>query len=226
MPRSPRDRSPRGYGRSRSPPPRSRDDRDRRDRRDRDRSRSPKREPGWGDEYTAKDRERERERDRKRYDEDVAGDKEKSPPKPNMKNTGLLAKESNMVKGVALKYHEPPEARKPVVNWRLYVFKGSEQVDLIHIYRQSCYLLGRDAVVTDILIEHPSCSKQHAVIQFRQITKTDKYGKTTQSVKPFVIDLDSTNGTWVNGEEIPQSRYYELRSGDIRDVEPGVCAAP
>lgn len=97
-------------------------------------------------------------------------------------------------------------------------------------------------MVTDILIEHPSCSKQHAVIQFRQITKTDKYGETTQSVKPFVIDLDSTNGTWVNGEEIPQSRYYELRSGDseyrlclqfqltfspqVRDVEPGVCAAP
>jgi hypothetical protein len=27
-----------------------------------------------------------------------------------------------------LKYHEPPEARKPLVRWRLYVFKGSEQV--------------------------------------------------------------------------------------------------
>jgi hypothetical protein len=26
-----------------------------------------------------------------------------------------------------LKYHEPPEARKPLVGWRLYVFKGSEQ---------------------------------------------------------------------------------------------------
>lgn len=58
----------------------------------------------------------------------MANNKQKSPPKPNMKNTGLLAKESNMVKGVALKYHEPPEARKPVINWRLYVFKGSEQV--------------------------------------------------------------------------------------------------
>jgi smad nuclear-interacting protein 1 len=27
-----------------------------------------------------------------------------------------------------MKYHEPPEARKPVQNWRLYVFKGDEQV--------------------------------------------------------------------------------------------------
>jgi smad nuclear-interacting protein 1 len=52
----------------------------------------------------------------------------KSPPKPNFATSGLLAKESNMVKGVALKYHEPPEARKPSKNWRLYVFKGDEQV--------------------------------------------------------------------------------------------------
>lgn len=76
MPRSPRERSPRDYARSRSP--RGRDDRDRRARRDRDRSRSPKREPAWGDEYTAKDRERERDRDRKRYDEDVSDAKEVS----------------------------------------------------------------------------------------------------------------------------------------------------
>lgn len=33
-----------------------------------------------------------------------------------------------MVKGVQIKYNEPPEARKPLKNWRLYVFKGTEQV--------------------------------------------------------------------------------------------------
>jgi hypothetical protein len=27
-----------------------------------------------------------------------------------------------------LKYNEPPEARKPLVGWRLYVFEGDEQV--------------------------------------------------------------------------------------------------
>ena len=97
-----------------------------------------------------------------------------------------------------LKYNEPPEARKPLVGWRLYVFKGEKQVgaslpplppclflqlapthlqhdrltccwvfssDLLHIHRQSAYLIGRDRTVTDIPIEHPSCSKQHAVIQ-------------------------------------------------------------
>lgn len=115
--------------------------------------------------------------------------------KPNFGSSGLLAAATNTVKNVdgsstLLKYNEPPEARKPVVGWRLYVFKGSEQVgelcpfdfewnnpercivalrvmplDLLHIHRQSAYLIGRDHTVADIPIDHPSCSKQHAVIQ-------------------------------------------------------------
>ena len=67
----------------------------------------------------------------------------KEPPKPNFAPSGLLAAETNTVKvdpakaaaagkadvkGVLLKYNEPPEARKPTQNFRLYVFKGSEQV--------------------------------------------------------------------------------------------------
>ena len=38
-------------------------------------------------------------------------------------------------------------------------------IDLLHIQRQSAYLIGRDRAVVDIPVEHPSCSKQHAVIQ-------------------------------------------------------------
>lgn len=32
--------------------------------------------------------------------------------------------------------------------------------------------------------------------------------------RPFVIDLESTNGTLVNDEQIPAARYYELKAGD------------
>lgn len=32
--------------------------------------------------------------------------------------------------------------------------------------------------------------------------------------RPFVIDLESANGTTVNDEAVPASRYYELKSGD------------
>ncbi|KAG6872416.1 hypothetical protein C0995_009930 [Termitomyces sp. Mi166 len=128
----------------------------------------------------------------------------RSPPpenkaKPNFKPSGLLAAETNTVKtsdgnSTVLKYNEPPEARKPTVGWRLYVFKGSEQVELLHINRQSAYLIGRDHLVADIALDHPSCSKQHAAIQY----------------------LESTNGTHVNDEAIPAARYYELKTGDGR----------
>lgn len=42
--------------------------------------------------------------------------------------SGKLAAETNTVKGVELKYNEPPEAEKPKTKWRLYVFKGNEQI--------------------------------------------------------------------------------------------------
>lgn len=32
--------------------------------------------------------------------------------------------------------------------------------------------------------------------------------------RPFIIDLESTNGTHVNGEQIPTSRYFELKLAD------------
>ncbi|KAK8853181.1 hypothetical protein IAR55_003883 [Kwoniella newhampshirensis] len=181
----------------------------------------PSRRGGGGGGYTERDREEERAMERKRFDDDVKRDDypdrppSVEPEKPNFGNSGLLAKETNTVKGVEVKYNEPAEARKPTKNWRLYVFKGTEQIDLIHIYRQSAYLIGRDTVVTDIPIAHPSCSKQHAAIQYRQISEKNEFGDVTTSIKPFIIDLESTNGTYVNDQEIPKSRYYELRSSDV-----------
>ena len=32
--------------------------------------------------------------------------------------------------------------------------------------------------------------------------------------RPFIIDLESTNGTKVNDEPVPTSRYFELKLGD------------
>ncbi|KIP10210.1 hypothetical protein PHLGIDRAFT_85408 [Phlebiopsis gigantea 11061_1 CR5-6] len=140
--------------------------------------------------------------------------------KPNFKPSGLLAAATKTVEHkdgtkTVLKYHEPPEARKPLVGWRLYVFKGQEQTEVLHIHRQSAYLIGRDRLVADIAIEHPSCSKQHAAIQFRQVREKNEFGDVKTAVKPYLIDLESTNSTFVNGEAIPASRYVELKLSDV-----------
>lgn len=139
--------------------------------------------------------------------------------KPNWKPTGLLAKEANTVAGTStvLKYHEPAEARKPPPKeqWRMYVFKKKDLIDTIQLYQRSCWLAGREKVVTDLTLEHPSISKQHAVIQFRFQSTTNEYGDKTNKVKPYLIDLESANGTKLNGKLIATSRYVQLVDGDV-----------
>lgn len=116
--------SKRGSRRSASPPSRS-------SRKPRDlRSKSP---------LSKRKRSRSRSRSRPRRsdgDDDKVKDedkKEEDKGRPNFGNSGLLAAATKTVKtgegkNVVLKYHEPPEARKPLLGWRLYVFKGGEQV--------------------------------------------------------------------------------------------------
>lgn len=142
--------------------------------------------------------------------------------KPNFSATGRLAAESNAIKSsggqtIVLKYHEPPEARKPPPSqaWRMYVFKGSEIMDTIELSQRSCWLFGREAAVVDFLVEHPSCSKQHGVLQFRYVEKRNEFGDKTGKVKPYLLDLESANGTYMNGEEAPSGRYLELRDKDV-----------
>lgn len=160
------------------------------------------------------------------FNREAAVAKGEDPPvekqKPNFAPTGKLAAEANTVKStsgpaIILKYHEPVEARKPPSSaaWRMYVFKESEILDTIPLASQSCWLFGREAAVVDYLIEHPSSSKQHAVVQFRYMEKTNEHGDRKGKVRPYVIDLESANGTSVNGEAVPQGRYVELRDGDV-----------
>lgn len=52
------------------------------------------------------------------------------------------------------------------------------------------------------------------MIQFRLIKSRNEFGDEASGVKPFVIDLEATNGTFVNDVEIPASRYYELKASD------------
>lgn len=123
--------------------------------------------------------------------------------------TGLLSKDKetgNIVNGVVLKYSEALDASKPDQLWRFYVFKDDKVVETLHIHRKSCFLLGRDHRVADIVLAHPSCSQQHAVIQFRRIKKRNEEGETVEHTIPYLMDLKSGNKTYVNGEEIDDSR--------------------
>lgn len=136
---------------------------------------------------------------------------------PNYGTTGKLAEETNKLNGVVVKYSEPEDAAKPSVKWRLYVFKGKEALEPYHIHRQSAYLLGRERRVCDIPLDHPSCSSQHAALQFRMTVKpaADDETRTTRQVRPYLIDVGSTNGSYVNNERIEPQRFVELLEKDV-----------
>ena len=129
---------------------------------------------------------------------------------------------------VTLKFSEPAEARIPNTRWRLYVFRKKspdvkangtkdDLIDTYHISKQSSYLFGRERDVADIPVDHPSLSKQHAVLQYRSLpTRSQEIGKPDKlQCKPYLMDLESTNGTFINGVRIDSARYYELRRGDV-----------
>ncbi|KAK1283445.1 FHA domain-containing protein DDL [Acorus calamus] len=140
----------------------------------------------------------------------------KKKEEPSFELSGKLAAETNRYRGVTLLFTEPPDARKPDVRWRLYVFKGGEVLnEPLYVHRQSCYLFGRERRVADIPTDHPSCSKQHAVIQFRFVEKEQPDGlMSKKQVRPYLMDLGSTNGTFINDNRLEPQRYYELMEKD------------
>ncbi|KAI2506328.1 forkhead associated domain containing protein [Fragilaria crotonensis] len=135
--------------------------------------------------------------------------------KPNFGISGALAKDDekgNVYKGVVLKFSEPPEARAPNTLWRLYVFKGEEALETLHISKQSAYLFGRNEDIADVPLRHASCSSQHAVLQYRSLPNKET-GKL--QCCPYLMDLESTNGSFINGVRIDSARYYQLKKGDV-----------
>uniref|UniRef100_A0A183EIS0 FHA domain-containing protein n=1 Tax=Gongylonema pulchrum TaxID=637853 RepID=A0A183EIS0_9BILA len=135
--------------------------------------------------------------------------------KPNFEPSGKLAEDTNTFRGVVIKYNEPPDAHMPKIRWRLYPFKGDEALPVLYIHRQSAYLIGRERKIADLPMDHPSCSKQHAVLQYRIVSVDLKDGTTVKRIRPYIIDLGSTNGTYLNNERIEAQRFVELREKDV-----------
>ena len=153
--------------------------------------------------------------DKEKIEEVEAVKKEEVSKKPNFSLSGKLAEDTNTYKGIVIKYNEPAEARMPKKRWRLYPFKGDESLPTLYIHRQSAYLVGRDRAVTDFPVHHPSCSKQHAVLQYRLVDAEAPNGRKCRLIKLYIIDLNSTNGTYVNNKRIEPQRYIELKATDM-----------
>ena len=124
---------------------------------------------------------------------------------PDFRPSGVLAKYQRQKNPEIGLYAPPRDAAVSSEPWTLFTFKGDEELGAQSLNQQSYCVLGadRDCQVRAL---HPSCSRRHAVVQFR---------RRESQVRPYLMDLESRNGTWVNGEKLESARFYELRSGDL-----------
>ncbi|KAM1025368.1 hypothetical protein ACFX13_039248 [Malus domestica] len=112
---------------------------------------------------------------------------------PNFNLSRSLAV-TDRYQSITLLYTEPADSHKPDVR------------TLLRIASSKIHVFGRETRVADIPTFHPSCSKQHAIVQFRRVEESQ--------VRPYLIDLGSTNRTYINGSAIEPQMYYELVEKD------------
>ena len=126
--------------------------------------------------------------------------------KPNFEPSGILQKDlqneynNAMNNKIAINYKPPNDSIIPEDIWFLFKFlKDKKDADNTYkLVGKEFFLIGKDNRICDIHIKQKNISRQHAVIQFRKIVKdnNDIY------IQPYLIDLNSTNGTYLNGEKI------------------------
>ncbi|KAE9031243.1 WD repeat-containing protein 70 [Phytophthora rubi] len=102
-------------------------------------------------------------------------------------------------------FRPPKWAASPAARNRhakLRIEKGGECIEQISVGQRSCYVLGRSEELSDVWLQHPSISRQHAAIVH------DKHEQIC------LMDLGSAQGTFVNDREIEPNEPRELRAGD------------
>lgn len=106
-------------------------------------------------------------------------------------------------------YKVPLDSALPDRFWSILIFYYNEVEDakVIKPGVKEFFTIGRDAKLCDWVFNNEIVSRKHAVLQFR---KTNSI-----LVKPFIIDLNSTFGTYINGERIQPCRFYEILDQDI-----------
>ncbi|KAK3012393.1 hypothetical protein RJ639_010558 [Escallonia herrerae] len=99
-------------------------------------------------------------------------------------------------------YTIPPWSEPPCHSYSLEVLKDGAIVHQLDVHEKGAYMFGR-VDLCDFVLEHPTISRFHAVLQFK------KNGDA------YIYDLGSTHGTYVNKNQVKKKVYVELHVGDV-----------
>lgn len=131
--------------------------------------------------------------------------------KSKKRSTGIKEKPTSSQKKETipeLPYKVPSWSGIPDDLYSVEVLKNGCIISNIDLTSKPFYVFGR-LPSCDISLEHPSVSRYHAVIQYKQ-------SDSSNSERGFYIyDLGSTHGTTVNKSPLEPKRYYRLRVGYV-----------
>ncbi|XP_016445189.1 uncharacterized protein LOC107770402 [Nicotiana tabacum] len=102
----------------------------------------------------------------------------------------------------AVPYTIPTWSGRPCHQFYLEVLKDGSIIDQYDVHKKGAYMFGR-VDLCDFVLEHPTISRFHAVLQFKG------------SGNAYLYDLGSTHGTFINKNQVEKRIYMELHVGDV-----------
>ncbi|KAK8376160.1 hypothetical protein O3P69_008702 [Scylla paramamosain] len=115
--------------------------------------------------------------------------------------------QSLVEKSAAVPYKEPKWSGVPRDGYSFEVLKGGVIVEVVPLNRPFL-VIGRQSQC-DLVLEHPSLSRFHCIIQYRAV------GEEGTPVGFYVYDLGSTHGSFHNKHRMKPQTYYRLRVGHM-----------
>jgi pSer/pThr/pTyr-binding forkhead associated (FHA) protein len=122
----------------------------------------------------------------------------------NKQNDHEFAEPLPVAKKATGAYSPPAWSARPTAPTELEVIKAGVVLENRELTNREYFVLGRqDDPAVHLLLEHPSISRQHAVLQFKRTGQV------------YLFDLGSTWGSYVNMKRIPSREYVEVVDGDM-----------
>ncbi|KAK9683063.1 hypothetical protein RND81_10G115400 [Saponaria officinalis] len=112
------------------------------------------------------------------------------------------SEKNNNNNNVAVPYQIPAWSQPPSHPFLFEVLKDGSIVDHLDLTKKGAYMFGR-IDLCDFVLEHPTISRFHAVIQFNG------------SGDAYLYDLGSTHGTFINKKQVKAKVYVDLHVGDV-----------
>ncbi|CAD8063554.1 unnamed protein product [Paramecium primaurelia] len=99
-------------------------------------------------------------------------------------------------------YTPPSWSMRPKLPFYLEVLKNGVLIEQKKIDNKAMYLIGKNEKICDIVLDNPTISRKHAVLQSKN---TNEF---------YLYDLGSTHGTFVNNVKIPTKLFHKLKPYD------------